>query len=281
MDREVRTSFAAFMDKFMDREVRAALKYAVGRTWWSFGAFLAAPFLFLPFAEHFLDRPLPVEASLSAVAYVTLVLLIFTGRVATIIKNKVSAGRPFELDPDASKLWYRGRRNVAFGVDTINDTFEALTRENPSGLKQAGKVAGEKFAEAFNIHLRQHKFRKTAANVDDVKKWWLEYDGNAGFGRMDASRLQQRNKGVEGQVKFFDLFTTDRRRHGRSPLCTWMEGYLEGFLNHALVLAGDENEMIVVKHGQCGGEYLQDPEYPCIFEVTKAPRPDIVPQSEN
>ena len=180
---------------------------------------------------------------------------------------------PFELDPGRKTLWYRGRRNVAFGCETINCIFaasvaQAKTREEGERLlREVGRKAGEAFARELNRIITRFKERKgRVPKVDQVFSMWEEYDENVGFGDIDRGRscLKPTEHGVEGEVHIGNLFTATP---GYSEWrCPWMCGYLEGLLNKTEVLMGDGSNAIAVSHDKCVRRTGSDGIH-CVFDV--------------
>jgi len=201
------------------------------------------------------------------------------------LRRGVEHTRPFLLDSGTKVLTYRGRRNVAFGVDTINRVFHAFMKhvqpsERPDRcLFEVGFAAGHQFALDFNkevVDPLRHRPGVVPPTFEEVRAAWDTYDDNVGFGDLQLGGLCRFDDGLRGGIAISRLFTADSTRlFGADATmpphldrCAWMSGYLAGFLNYADVIKPTAGHMASVVHTKCARTTGQ---LVCVFEVSTAP----------
>jgi len=188
-------------------------------------------------------------------------------------EDDMKMSRPFSLDTNTKMLWYEGRRNVAFGVDTINQVFRAFADlSRYPGCKgdyfhEVGIAAGRVFAYDFNSTVIERRSAENGEvpNFQQARSLWEKYDDKVGFGDLHLGKLQLTHVGGEGEIHIMNLFTAKSLSGSDDPdeRCEWMGGYLEGFLNNALVLGPRNPGSLKVTHTEC----LKRNDPCCVFLV--------------
>lgn len=173
----------------------------------------------------------------------------------------------FEYHEVTGILMYERERNIAFRVDTINmlfDTvFDKLKEKAVEVLREMGRNVGQDFAEKFRKHVAPLQEGGLIGSHEQVIDRWCEYDRLTGFGRLE-NRTTYTHGRLKGNIHLVSSFLTYERDLSRNRLCSFFEGYVEGFLNK---IENRPEPDIVVEEDQCNRDNLDSPYEGCRFNI--------------
>ncbi|MBN1902558.1 hypothetical protein JW926_14630 [Candidatus Sumerlaeota bacterium] len=173
-------------------------------------------------------------------------------------------------------LYYRGRRNIAFGVQTIIKSFQEFviksgiddTERAHQYMHSIGYESGKVFSTYFEDNILKIIQDTTGKRPtwDQVLRKWIKYDENVGFGEIILEKLQIRHGKIEGKIVLNNLFTG---HNSDSPLWlhSWFAGYMEGLLNNLTIVDRSENSLNEIRFERMVDIFENINGNLCIFDV--------------
>lgn len=161
--------------------------------------------------------------------------------------------------------------NVALRAKTVQHLLDGF--QKPLGdryslvLKDLGSTWGKSFADDLKKELtvrgitRIIKSGRNSGVLEDKLSLWAEYDSSTGMGIFSIDHIEVTTSGLQGYVLLRNSFLSYDRQ-SECPVCTLIEGYLEGIIDNLLGIRA------VVKEIDCGA--VTGSEY-CRFQISQPP----------
>jgi predicted hydrocarbon binding protein len=177
--------------------------------------------------------------------FIGLVIVIFyIWRITDNIRRVVATfGKRWEITKDG-QLRIGNTINVALRTKTVQILLNAFEKVLPQRFKeierQAGLSVGQSFAEDLKRELmmyREEAIFKSGREIQLMREkllLWAKYDSSTGMGLFTIGDPEYTHMhGLRVELKVTNSFLTCDRRSD-TPVCTFLEGYIEGVVSRIL-----------------------------------------------
>ncbi len=189
--------------------------------------------------------------SFIVVGFVSVIYLIW--RVTNDIRKVVATfGKRWEITKNG-QLRIGNTINVALRTKTVQILLDSFERNLPQNfhdiVKQAGVIVGQSFAEDLKCELRMYREEaifKSGRQLQLLREkllLWARYDSSTGMGQFIVGDIEYTHiDRLHVELKVNNSFLTCDRGSD-TPVCTFLEGYIEGVVGRILDIPVEVKEV--------------------------------------